>query len=220
MIGRISDETRKQVKCRRGIQKQSEHSKWNGVYQILFPGEAVPDRPCKYSELSVDKYACANACLDADFGPPDTQRSLEELVRFRQQSGRMIKEKLRQILLPDEMTELILQSVEEVFDSLRPDSTARTVAHNTVHGEDEPAPHLDRPQDQPTVFSGTQFTDTPAYGDPQDQILLMGGESIEDSPAWLEEYNGSFQQSLFESDLGNNGAFGLWHNEPEYGGSN
>lgn len=47
VIGRISDETKTRLKSRRGIQNLPEDSKWNGVYQILFPGKPLPLRPCK-----------------------------------------------------------------------------------------------------------------------------------------------------------------------------
>lgn len=46
MIGRINEDVKCRIRSRKGIQNQSERSKWNGVYEILFPGEKVPS-PCK-----------------------------------------------------------------------------------------------------------------------------------------------------------------------------
>jgi hypothetical protein len=47
IIDGITAETKNRVKSRKGIQNKSEPLKWNGLYQILFPGDPVPRTPCK-----------------------------------------------------------------------------------------------------------------------------------------------------------------------------
>lgn len=133
---------------------------------------------------------------------------MEELNQFRQQSERMIGERLRMMPVSDEVTQLMIRTVVDVFDLLRPDPARTPAVHSETHdeaeeedGEGEEADVLHQPlaKDQPLIFSGSQFADALPQGDRHDPA-----QAPENHPAALDDNGyGALYSQPFQSIYGN-----------------
>jgi hypothetical protein len=181
-IDRIGAETKKRLKSRKGIQKQSERIKWNGIYEILFPAEAIPSP-------YVDE--------------PPSHKNSSEIRDFRQQTSREIEKSLRMEQgLPDGTSEVVLRLLERAFDKVLYQSTA---FHEDEADTKDPAVPLMQ-SEEPMSCMGGQFSEARTQLDASDPDPLIR-ELADDSTLYKVGATGyEFTDMLYsDKDLENDG---------------